>query len=257
MEKKKLIKFDLPLNGTKIRNLEELRDNFTTEILELHASGVLLKWLKSRNLMAEADKLSAIPAENNDVDKLMALCEIFGVEVDRQVIEAALSKDQPSQGVALREDPEELKYKEKYEKLSELLDGLKSKKLYLSQDDYNLFVKDKIQIEQEGEVVSVVCCKETCDDHWSYIDDHSKIRRAVKYKKQSGDVVEVGDIICVCVFLISSGGFEVYVNVKSSVRGVLVEMVEPSKNCTTYNSGDVICYIRIDHDTAPAIKITP
>ena len=36
----KPIKFDLPLNGTKVHNLEELRDNFTTEILELHASGL-------------------------------------------------------------------------------------------------------------------------------------------------------------------------------------------------------------------------
>lgn len=104
----KPIKFDLSLNGTKIRNLEELCDNFTTEILELYASGLLLKWLKNRNLMAEAEKLSAISVDLDDDDKLVALCEIFGVEVDQQVIEAALSKGQPSQGVALRVDPEEL-----------------------------------------------------------------------------------------------------------------------------------------------------
>ena len=110
----KLIKFDLLLNGAKVHNLEELRDNFTTEILELYASGLLSKWLTSRNLMTEADKLSAIPADHNDVDKLGALCETFGVDADRRVIEAALSNGQASQGVMLREDPEELKYKEKF-----------------------------------------------------------------------------------------------------------------------------------------------
>lgn len=256
----KPIKFDLPLNGAKIRNLEELRDNFTTEILELHASGVLLKWLSSRNLMTEADKLSAIPADHNDVDKLAVLCEIFGVEADRQVIEAALSKDQPSQGVALREDPEELKYKEKYEKLSELLDGLKSKKLYLTQDDYNLFVKDKIQIEQDGEVVGVVFCDETfcpvtymrygeaCRDSIGNISGHYRIDPI----KQSGDVIEVGDTIC--NFVDPEKGLRG--SVKSSVRGVFVEMVEPSGGWSMYNHrGDIVCYIRVDHDTVPAIKI--
>lgn len=153
----KLIKFDLPLNGTKIHNLEGLRDNFTTEILELHASGLLLKWLTSRNLMTEAEKLSAIPAGHDNVDKLMALCKVFDVEADRQVIEASLSKGLPSQGVALREDSEEIKYKEKFEKLSDLLESLKRKKLYITQKDYDLFVKDKIQIEQEGKIEQVIC----------------------------------------------------------------------------------------------------
>lgn len=118
----KLIKFDLPLNGAKIRNLEELRDNFTTEILELHTSGLLLKWLKSRNLMAEADKLPAIPADHGDVDKLVALYEIFGVVADRQEIEAALlsnqqllkdQKDQEDQKA--REEQKELKLQRELE----------------------------------------------------------------------------------------------------------------------------------------------
>jgi hypothetical protein len=104
----KFIKFDLPLNGVKVHNLEELRDNFTTEIMELHSSGILLKWLNNRKLIAEADKLSAIPAGHDDVDKLVALCEVFGVETDRKVIEVALAKSQTSQGVMLHEDPDEL-----------------------------------------------------------------------------------------------------------------------------------------------------
>jgi hypothetical protein len=86
----KTIKFDLPINGSKVRNLDELRHNFSTEILELHARGVLLKWLKSRHLMAEADKLSAIPGHLSDADNLGALCEIFGVDAARQVIKASV-----------------------------------------------------------------------------------------------------------------------------------------------------------------------
>ena len=138
----KLFKFDLPLNGIKVHNLEELRDNFTTEILELHTSGVLLKWLKRRNFMIEADKLSAIAAGNNDVDKLVALCEIFGVNANRQVIEVALSKDH----VTPREDPEELEYKKKFEKLSELLDSLKIMRFHSTQNDYN----DCLEAIKEG-----------------------------------------------------------------------------------------------------------
>lgn len=142
----KRFKFNLPLNGIKVHNLEELRDNFTTEILELHTSGVLLKWLKSQNLMMEADKLSAIPADHDDVDKLVALCEIFGVNANRQVVEAALSKGHVSQGVTPREAPEELVYKKKFEELSELLDNLKIMRFQSTQNDYN----DCLEAIKEG-----------------------------------------------------------------------------------------------------------
>lgn len=152
----KPIKFDLPLNGTKVHNLEELCDNFTTEILELHASGVLLKWLSSRNLMTETNKLSAIPADHDDANKLVALCEIFGVEADRQVIEAALSKDQPSQGVALHEDPEELKYKEKFENLSNLLSCFKIMRHHVTQNEYNGILEEVTKEEHKGRCQRVV-----------------------------------------------------------------------------------------------------
>lgn len=35
----KIIKFDLPINGIKAKNLEELRDNITDEIVGLARSG--------------------------------------------------------------------------------------------------------------------------------------------------------------------------------------------------------------------------
>lgn len=246
----KTIKFDLPINGVKVLNLEGLRDNFTTEILELHASGLLLRWIKSRGVKIDSDKLSTIPVDHDAADRLVALCEIFEVEADRAVIEAALSKGDGCQGAALHADPEELKYKEKFEQLSKLMEELKSKKLYLTRDEYNRFVKDKIHIEQEGQVVSVGYRIEE-DDKWML-----KNLTYVGFipEKAIGDIVEVGDVLGKLQFSSyggkSSGG--VFPEVKSTRRGVLVAIGEISLENQDYDS---ICYIRIDHDTAPTIKI--
>jgi hypothetical protein len=256
----KIIKFDLPINGTKVPNLEGLRDNFTTEILGLHASGVLLRWLKSRGLVAEADKLAAIPVEHSDVDKLVVLSEILGMDADRAVIEAALSKGHGNQGVALHAAPEELKYKEKFEKLSALLDELKSKKLYISQDDYNRFVKDKLEIEHEGKIESIIFSKEVLESQ--YYTTFS-----FRFNKKLGSVVEAGEAIgefySSGVSTIVGGRIK---ELKSPVRGVLVMYGEyPDMGRKTddlggsddirYSFNEPICFIRVDHDTAPTIKI--
>lgn len=262
----KLIKFDLPINGTKIRTLEELRDNFTTEILELHASGVLSKWLKSRGLMSEADKSDAIVADQNDVDRLVVLSEILGMDADRAVIEAALSESSGRQGVGLHADHEELKYKEKFEQLSKLMDELKRKKLYLTQDDYNRFVKDKIQIENEKKVESVVWCEEVYEGCNS--SQHAEFSIVLKFSdfvrfdpvKQVGNIVEAGDVISNIVateYHYATHNGALIGSVKSPLRGMLVEMGELPKNHSNYRIGDPMCYIRVDHDTASTIKIIP
>ena len=54
----KLIKFDLPINGTKARNLEELRENLTDEILALALSGQLERWLRTRQLPEQAQAVA-------------------------------------------------------------------------------------------------------------------------------------------------------------------------------------------------------
>jgi hypothetical protein len=41
----KLIKFDLPIDGVKVKTVEELREHFTPEILDHFRSGLLAKWL--------------------------------------------------------------------------------------------------------------------------------------------------------------------------------------------------------------------
>lgn len=54
---KRVIKFDLPIDGVKVTTLDELCDHFTTEILDHFHSGVLAKWLRSRDLEKESHEV--------------------------------------------------------------------------------------------------------------------------------------------------------------------------------------------------------
>ncbi|OQW98738.1 MAG: hypothetical protein BWK73_51845 [Thiothrix lacustris] len=62
----KNIKFDLPIDGVKVKNLEELDDHFTLEIIDLYQSGMLSKWLRSRNMVEELAVLEDICVESLD-----------------------------------------------------------------------------------------------------------------------------------------------------------------------------------------------
>ena len=78
----KLIKFDLPINGTKVKNLEELRDNLTDEILILARSGQLERWLRTRQLPEQAQAATAaVQLEGTDKGLFLALCKVLQVEV--------------------------------------------------------------------------------------------------------------------------------------------------------------------------------
>lgn len=97
-----LIKFDLPLNGTKVRNLDELKDNITSEIVTLARSGQLGRWFKSRRL----DNLVAATAgllEQNlgDVELCLALCALLEVDAHPDDV-AAMFNPPPEAGVALK-----------------------------------------------------------------------------------------------------------------------------------------------------------
>lgn len=255
----KIIKFDLPINGAKVRNLEELRDNFTTEIMELQTSGVLIKWAKGRGLTEEADKLSAIPVDLDAADRLVVLCEIFEVDVDRAVIEAALFESSGRQGVPLHVDPEELKYKEKFEQLSKLMDELKRKKLYLTQDDYHLFVKNKHAIEEDGKVECVILKEEIFKrETQSFFMSYHQNDIHFKFTKSLGELIEIGDVIG----YIHDGVNPAYVKylvgqIASPFRGVLIGIAEFREGKMSYLKDDPICYIRIDHESNPTIKIIP
>lgn len=86
----KIIKFDLPIDGVKVKNIEELREHFTVEILELYNNGMLLKWLRSRKNLQEVNYLEAIPATLSRFSLLKTLCEIFTVDADDMIISSAL-----------------------------------------------------------------------------------------------------------------------------------------------------------------------
>lgn len=89
----KLIKFDLPMNGIKVTNLEELRDNVTFELLVHYKSGLLAKWLRSRGMRDIEDKLSALQA-SEDAVLLCDLCAIFDIECDLDIAAALLEQSE-------------------------------------------------------------------------------------------------------------------------------------------------------------------
>lgn len=91
----KLIRFDLPMNGTKVKTLDELRDNMTVEILEHYKTGRLEKWLRMRGYDGELTGLKQV-ADENDASLLKRLFDIFGIEADDFVIAAILKPEETS-----------------------------------------------------------------------------------------------------------------------------------------------------------------
>jgi biotin carboxyl carrier protein len=85
----KLIKFDLPINGTKVKNLDELRDNLTDEILMLARSSQLERWLRTRQLPEKAQAVAtAVRSEGTDKGLFLALCKVLEVEVHPDDVKA-------------------------------------------------------------------------------------------------------------------------------------------------------------------------
>ena len=78
----KIIKFDLPINGSKVTTLEALRDNLTDEIVNLARSGQLERWFKSRQMQQQAQAVAAAVSQHaEDKAIFMALCAVLEVEV--------------------------------------------------------------------------------------------------------------------------------------------------------------------------------
>lgn len=88
------IKFDLPLNGTRIATLEQLEKNLTPEILEPFRSGKLAKWLRVRSLNEQAEAVERLLAVDNEreVQLLKGLYEVFGGETDHDLLQAAIAE---------------------------------------------------------------------------------------------------------------------------------------------------------------------
>ena len=78
----KIIKFDLPINGTKVTALDALRDNLTDEIVPLARSGQLERWFQSRQMQEQAQAVAAAISEHmEDKTLFLALCAVLEVEV--------------------------------------------------------------------------------------------------------------------------------------------------------------------------------
>lgn len=91
----KLIKFDLSIDGVKVKTVAELREHFTPEILDRFRSGLLEKWLLSRKLQDELEAVKALEGAK-DPALLKGLCEVFGIEADDTVIAAVLNNPTPT-----------------------------------------------------------------------------------------------------------------------------------------------------------------
>lgn len=96
----KLIKFDLSIDGVKVKDINELRDHFTPEILAHYRSGVLAKWLMTRKYQDELTALASLE-DGDDHSLLKALCHVFQIDADECVIAEALREVRPAAVVAM------------------------------------------------------------------------------------------------------------------------------------------------------------
>ena len=80
-------KFNLLVDGQKVRTLEELRKNFNLDdVLEYFFSGKLQKWLASRDYKHELDQVKDI-ASSNKLDVNSKLLDIFKIEHDKKELQ--------------------------------------------------------------------------------------------------------------------------------------------------------------------------
>ena len=80
-------KFNLLVDGQKVRTLEELRKNFNLDdVLEYFFSGKLQKWLSSRDYKHELDQVKDI-ASSNKLDVSSKLLDIFNIEHDKKELQ--------------------------------------------------------------------------------------------------------------------------------------------------------------------------
>lgn len=86
----KSIKFDLNINGMKVRTLDVLQDNLTAEILTLYRNHTLQRWLQSYGYDAEKEKVLSVADNGDDKDLLISLGAALGVEVPDEIADYLL-----------------------------------------------------------------------------------------------------------------------------------------------------------------------
>lgn len=88
----KMIKFDLQMKGVKVTNIEELQENFNADILPIFQTGRLAKWLMSRELIAQAEAVTAIDKNSTELQQLAAICQALELDDDEEVLQFLLDE---------------------------------------------------------------------------------------------------------------------------------------------------------------------
>ena len=79
----KKIRFPLHINGTDVRTIEELRNNFDLKsVLGYFENGKLVTWLKDRYYDNEAMAVEVLSADDSELNQ--KLMSIFGISVDEE-----------------------------------------------------------------------------------------------------------------------------------------------------------------------------
>lgn len=158
----KKVRFPLQLNGTDVRTIEELRNNFDLEsVLGYFANGKLATWLKDRYYDNEAVAVEALSAEDRELNhKLMS---ILGVSVDEDTAEIDMDTIQRRNEklLLLRQFTDDKEIIDNVDCVAfnqdDLLDILDegSKKIYLCQGEFDipLSVKDITYIGLQNPIV--------------------------------------------------------------------------------------------------------
>ncbi len=96
---KRVLKFDMVLDGVKIHSLDELREHPSTELLELQKDGRLSRWLRAHGCTNEADKLCEMPLSGNRARDLYAICQVLAIDVELEDILDALKEESSKDSV--------------------------------------------------------------------------------------------------------------------------------------------------------------
>jgi TPR repeat protein len=83
----KPIKFSLFIDNIQVRSVDDLRAHFHIGIINLHKEGLLLKWLTAQRQPELLTQLEGITKYGNDQEQLDALCHIFSIEPDKEILQ--------------------------------------------------------------------------------------------------------------------------------------------------------------------------
>lgn len=90
----KLIKFDLIIDGNKVKTFEELQDNLHADLLPYLKSGKLAKWFASRDMADQATAIAVIDLNQSDLALLSAVCVVLELEADEEILQELLDAAQ-------------------------------------------------------------------------------------------------------------------------------------------------------------------